>query len=83
MADTTTDVAAQAKAIGDELLAELESAISSSSAQGISRIQKAAEDAYWGPRREMEQAIAARTTTNVRAVAAEERVAQLKQQIGL
>jgi geranylgeranyl pyrophosphate synthase len=82
MADDMTDIAAQAKAIGDELLTDLASAASSSPASAVSRIKKAAEDAYWAPRRQMERAIAARTAASARAAAANERIAQLKQQIG-
>ena len=50
--------------------------------QAVARIAQAAEDAYWTPRRQLEQAINTRNTAAARVGASEERIAQLKQQIG-
>lgn len=99
MADSaTTHVGAQAQAVGDDLLNELQAAVSAKpaampaegfnpkavseiAARARSRITQAGEDAYWGPRRQMEQAIAGRTAQAVGQEVAD-RIAKLKQQIG-
>jgi hypothetical protein len=87
MADSaTTDVGAQAQAVGADLLSELQAADSGSktvadiTTQTKQRIAQAAEDTYWAPRRQMEQGIASRKT-QAASQQAEERIAQLKQQI--
>jgi hypothetical protein len=46
------------------------------------RIAQVAEDAYWTPRRQMEQVIADRVVASEQAATAGRRIEELKQQIG-
>lgn len=79
----------------DQLLKDLQAAVSGSSDAGAdvskildtgtrarARVAQEAEDLYWTPRHQLEEAIAARQTASARAAAAEDRIAQLKQQLG-
>jgi ParB-like chromosome segregation protein Spo0J len=88
MPDDATNPAAQAQAVGDELLRELETAVAASQdsiAAARARIAHIAEE-YWARRRQMEEMIAARSASATeaadRAAAHDERIAQLKKEIG-